>query len=134
MEEELICPYCGSDDVELEKTHDRYHCRECDWLFDEEDIEREGIRHRISLLLYGTDEEHPMECDVVVGEEEAQGLSTLLLPHVIKCFQVPGDGTIWFHIHGHITHNPDGTSEEVWTNFDDFSTSDLRAILEGLKK
>lgn len=132
MENKIICPYCEGDDIEREKTYDRYHCRECDALFDEEDIETEDIRHQVSWILDGTDEDNPLECDIVVGEHEAQGLSGLELPHIIKAFQIPRDGTIWFHIHGHIICHPNGISEEGWMNFDDFDIEDKRAILNGL--
>lgn len=118
---ELYCPYCGSKNFEA--YEDRYHCLDCDYLFDEEDIERESIRHQISPLLDGTSEEHPRICSILeIGEEEAQGLSSLELPEIDKAFEMEGEGTIWFHIYG----------EEDYRNFDDFSTPDLRKILTGL--
>lgn len=124
------CPYCGSKTTK-ETFYDRrcYVCYDCQCLFENEDIEREEIRHRVSLLLDGTDEDNPKECDIIVGEWEAQGLSSLELPHITKCFQVPGDGTMWFHCHGAVNEN----GEEAWMNFDDFDIHDLRAILEGLE-
>jgi len=128
------CPYCGSDDIEREKTHDKYHCKECDWLFDEEDVEREDIRHKVFALLNNTSEEHPMECDIIVGEHEAQGLSGLELPNIVKAFEMEGDGTMWFYVDGSVTRDViTGELVDYWMNFDDFDIYDLREILKGLQ-
>lgn len=128
------CPYCGSKTIS-ETFFDRpcWICEDCQCLFDEEDAEREDIRHKVSTILMDTDEEHPMECDIIVGEWEAQGLSSLELPNIVKCYQVPGDGTIWFHEYGAIEFDENGEKKERWMNFDDFDILDLRAILEGLQ-
>lgn len=129
------CPYCGSKTIK-EKFYDRpcWICEDCQCLFDEEDAEREDIRHKVSALLNGTSEEHPKECDIIVGEWEAQGLSSLELPNIVKAFEMEGDGTIWFHIDGHIEFGEKGEKEEAWMNFDDFDIHDLRAILKGLEE
>ena len=102
-------------------------------LFNEEDIEREEIRHKISLLLNDTDEEHPLSCDIIVGEYEAQGLSSLELPNIVKAFEMPGDGTIWFYENGAKELNENGELEDHWSNFDDYDIHDLRVILEELQ-
>ena len=75
-------------------------------ILDEEDYKWKELRQRISHHLIDTDEEHPYVFKPndmpVIGEnwDETVGLSTLELPHIDKIFQVPGDGTIWFHIEG----------------------------------
>ena len=124
-DKDIRCPYCGSANIKA--TDDgRYHCLDDDYLFDEEDIERENLRHQISPLLNETSEEEPMLLSVPeIGEEEAQGLSSLELPEIDKAFEMEGDGTIWFHFKD--------TPEGDWTNFDDLSTSDLRKILTALR-
>jgi len=59
---------------------------------------REELRRKLSAILMDTDEQHPMECNVLIGESEAQGLSSLELPVVISAFQQPSEGIIWFNI------------------------------------
>jgi hypothetical protein len=132
--EMTTCPYCGSETIK-ETFYDRpcWICEDCECLFDEEDAEREDIRHKVSLLLDETDEEHPLECDIIVGEHEAMGLSSLELPNIVKCFQIPGDGTMWFHEYGAIEFNEKGEKEDAWTNFDDYDIYDLREILKELE-
>ena len=111
MEKELYCPYCGSKKfrhiADAFEPYDRiYECEECQWVFDEEDIKWQELRHEISHRLIDTDEEHPIEFEgnnmPVAGEfnNDACGLSTLELPHIDKIFQIPGDGRIWVHFEG----------------------------------
>lgn len=69
-----------------------------------------------------TSEEEPMKCHIIIGENEAFGLSTLQMTTVVSAFQVPGDGTIWFQI--------EGCKEP--SDFDDMSMQDLRTIANEL--
>ena len=124
------CPYCG------EKTRKSkfygspcWICDDCQCLFTEKDAEMEDIRHKVSAILIDTDEQHPMECDITVGEHEAQGLSSLELPHIVKCFQMQGDGTLWFHEEGAVESD---LKTEKWKVFDDYDIYDQREILKGL--
>ena len=100
----IFCPYCGSDQVA--EFQGGYHCENCDWLFDDEEIKWQDLRHSISHHLIDTDEEHPIVFEPnempVIGENwpETFGLSTLDMYHLDKIFQLPGDGTIWFHLEG----------------------------------
>lgn len=130
METTPLCPYCGgrtesytSDPFEP----DRYHCVDCDRLFDDDDIRREGLRHRLSALLsahYAT-EENPLPFEHPIGEwdDESVGLSSLDLPWCNGVFECQ-DGTIWFNI--------DGTTEPM--DFDDICTHDLQDILHDLEE
>lgn len=90
------------------------------------DIRREQIRQILSSRLADTDEETPRrfsdEKMVVIGEEEAQGLSSLELPRVTSLFQVPGEGTIWVNI--------DGCDEPM--DIDDLDLCDLETILDAI--
>lgn len=115
------CPFCENENTELDMTEQRFHCKQCDSLFDEEDIVREDLRHHLSRILHKTDEQHPLPCGARIGEGEACGLSTLELPEVISCFQ-QNDGTIWVNIYG---------CEEP-QDIDDLPTEDIRTILNGL--
>jgi hypothetical protein len=127
------CPWCGSAQTEhVDDTApegDGFRCSGCGRHFDRDDFQREPLRRRISSLLDGTDESHPLRCSVTIGEDEACGLSSLELPEVVSAFQVPGEGTIWFHIYG---DNDPETGKERYTAFDDLSLSDIRAIQSGL--
>ena len=90
-----------------------------------EDYVRECLRHRISLMLMDTDEEHPMKVETHIGEDDACGLSTLLLLYVEKAFQIPSEGIIYFIIQG--------ISEPI--EFDDemFSLNDLLNIADAIE-
>ena len=119
------CPYCFSGHVSLrDEEHGEYYCESCECWFTETDVEVEDLRHEISHILIDTDEDNPMHCDIVVGETDAQGLSSLELPRIDKCYQM-NDGTMWFHI--------EGTPEDDWKDFDYFVVEDMRNILIGLQ-
>ena len=84
--------------------------------------ELETIRRKLSALLIHTDEKHPIECDIQIGESESMGLSTLLLPVVTAVFMQPDEGIIWFKIEG---------AHELM-EFDDMSIDDLIHIYQEL--
>ena len=70
-----------------------------------------------------TSEENPIECSITIGEEEeAMGLSSLELPEVIKIFQHPVEGIIYFLIYG----------MEDYMEFDDLSINDLETIYNNI--
>ena len=103
----MHCPYCGSENVreltpdeknELVREYGQssdYKCDECDWLFNEDDIKWQELRHEISHYLIDTDEEHPIifspNGEAVIGEEweDTVGLSTLEMLHCDRIFQIP---------------------------------------------
>lgn len=122
-----ICPFCGSSETRRAKNEDRWYCSDCECLFDDDDIQREDLRHQLAHILIDTDEDNQMDCSVRVGEEEAQGLSSLELPEVVKIYQIPGDGTIWVKIAG-LVNDDDG-----YVNIDELSVLDLKAILADLR-
>lgn len=82
----------------------------------------ECLRRRISNLLIDTSEENPLRCDVCVEPEEACGLSSLQMPWLESCFQVPCEGTIHFKIRG---------DAEI-RDFDYFTVDELMQIYYGL--
>ena len=135
----MICPYCGSEKYELSEDG-RYHCLECDMLFDDEDIKWQDLRHQISHYLIDTDEEHPVVFGPnempIIGESwpETYGLSTLDMPHLDRIFQIPGDGTIWYHFEGEYEkRDPTGLR---WRDIEDpgfLMLDDLRQIAEALE-
>ena len=132
MSEIKECPYCGS-----KKIHNAYcaefECEECERLFDEEDVEREDLRHQISCLLNGTSESEPRGIYFMIpsAKEEAYGLSTLEIPHIDKVFEVEGDGTMWYHQLG---ENDLESGEPIWHDLDELELSDLRALLKYLQE
>lgn len=80
---------------------------------------KEDIRNQISAYLMHTSESKVMFMDVIIGEDDAVGLSTLEMPHITSGFQ-DGEGIIWFRIYGY--------SEPV--EFDTLTLSDVKNILE----
>lgn len=136
--EKIYCPYCGGE--HYHHYGDRYECEECSCLFDEYDIEWEELRHEISHYLIDTDEEHPIIFDensqAIIGENwvETFGLSTNDMYHCDRIFQIPGDGTIWFHIDGEYDESdPTGLK---WHDLDEdgfLTRDDLREIIDALE-
>lgn len=82
----------------------------------------ECLRRRISNLLIDTSEQHSLRCEICVEPEDTCGLSSLLMPWLESCFQVPGDGTMYFKLQGH---------PELY-DFDYFSIDELMQIYYGL--
>ena len=122
----MECPYCkGNNTTEF---CGKFLCKECDRIFDDEDIIREDIRHRLSAILadYEATEENPMPFDYPIGEwdEETLGLSTLDLPWSKSIFEAQ-DGTIWFNL---------DYSDSEPMDFDDICTKDLQDIIEEIEK
>ena len=115
------CPYCGSENIEW--NDEKSYCLGCGNDFTEEEAEFEDIRHELSALIMETSEEEPFPCEVTIGEDEAQGLSTLQMPLVVSVFQ-DCYACIWVNI--------DGTEEP--TNFDDLTLSDVKSILKEVKR
>jgi hypothetical protein len=150
--EKMHCPYCGSENVreltpdeknELVREYGQssnFKCDDCDWLFDEDDIKWQELRHEISHHLIDTDEEHPIifapDSEVVIGEDwnDTVGLSTLEMLHCDRIFQIPGDGTIWIHIDGEYdADDPTGLRWHDIEEEDFLDQHDLEEILDALK-
>lgn len=126
MNEKPRCPYCGENDAVVEWFNDGYRCIDCNYVFDKEEAEWEDLRRQLKVFLAGTDEEHPIECRITIGHDEAMGLSELELPTVIKCFE-DYEGIIWFFIEG--TDDYVEIDEPYY-----FSPTDLKDIINGLKE
>lgn len=86
-------------------------------------MDREILRRHFSALLMNTDNEHHLKCNIIIGENEAMGLSTLQMPRVIGAFQDPKEGIISFYIEG-----------DCIVDFDDMEYNDLINILNTLKE
>ena len=135
---DLYCPYCGSR--RFHQVGERYECDECQWLFDEDDIKWQELRHEISRHLIDTDEEHPIvftpNGEAVIGEywDDTIGLSTNEMYHCDRIFQVPGDGRIWYHLVGEYDKSdPTGL---LWRDIEDenfLDLQDLQSILDALE-
>lgn len=126
------CPYCHSNKIEKpsKENDNRWHCLECDCLFDEDDCEHENYWHKISCLLDGTSIEKPKEIkDVLIlpsVEAESCGLSDLEKLHIDKVHQIEGEGTMWYHFEG----TPE--NDEYWNDMSKLSTEDLKCLYEYL--
>lgn len=83
---------------------------------------RETLRRKFSALLMHTSEDNPMKCSIKIGEKEAMGLSSLELPEVVKIFQHPIEGIIYFLIDG----------MEDYMEFDDLDIEDLEVIYNNI--
>lgn len=124
LDKHTSCPYCHSENTVILNV-DRYQCNECKCIYTNDSIVREDLRHELYALLADTSEDSPRKCDIILGEDSPRtvGLSTLEMRFVIRCF-AHDDGTLWFLLYG----------EEVYTDFDDMSTADLKIILSNLKE
>ena len=120
-----VCPFCGSASVT--KCGDGYMCTECDTIFNEDDIIREDLRHKISLILMDTSEDNQLDCDIVLeNDDEFPSMSSLDMPQIIRAYQIPCEGTIWFKVNG-LVNDDDG-----YVNLDDISIKDLELIYRNL--
>ena len=131
-EKEIYCPFCGSKKFHVNVNDGKYECDECHWLFDEEEMERQSLRHQISCLLNGTSEREPKEVYFMIpsAEEDACGLSCLEIPHIDKIFEVEGEGTMWFH---EIGENELESGKPIWRDLDELPIGDLRGLLDYLR-
>lgn len=86
-------------------------------------MDREILRRHLSAVLMNTDNDNHLKCNIVIGENDAMGLSTLQMPRVIGAFQDPKEGIICFYIEG-----------DCIVEFDDMGTDDLINILNTLKE
>jgi hypothetical protein len=120
------CPYCGAQNCGQTRRGWGYLCPECIRLFNDEDIERERLRHELWALLEGTDENNPKHCDIAIGEQEAQGLSSLELPRIGGLHQFQ-DGTMWYAFVGE-----DWANDDSWRDIDTLSIEDLKTIVNEL--
>lgn len=57
-------------------------------------MNKEELRHNLSLLM-DTNINNPINCDIIIGEKEAIGLSSLEMPRIISIFQEPFEGIIY---------------------------------------
>lgn len=117
-----ICPYCGGNNIQYSDRSEHYYCYGCGNIFNDKDAEFEDIRHQLSALIMDTTEENPLKCEVVVGEDDACGLSSLELPLVVGIFQ-DCYACIWVNIYG--------MAEPM--NFDDLTLNDVKEILDEVK-
>ena len=103
------CPFCKEHNLAVstnENGETIYHCNECESDFTEDDFKHEIYRQRISCICGGEEatEESPIDCTnqstiLVLGEDEAMGISTLQMPHVTSVFQ-DYEGIVWVNIEG----------------------------------
>lgn len=84
----------------------------------------EELRRKFSALLMNTNEAHPIECYIQIGEEEAVGLGSLELPTITEIFQEPKEGIIWLRMEG----------VKDLMEFDDFKMKDLEIIYNELNE
>ena len=108
----VSCPFCESSKVVIDETDGRYHCTECDSLFDDEDIRREELRHRLSPKLSDTSEEKPLLVDIPVGEDG----------RIIDSVFLFYDGTMWFRLKG----------EDEYKDIDELDIGDLETLVSGI--
>lgn len=54
------------------------------------------VHQSISKFLMDTSQDNPLECDIVIESPEDCGLSSLLLPRIVKAWQDPTEGWIYF--------------------------------------
>lgn len=118
-----LCPFCYNNT--LIQKEEGYYCSKCERNVYDEDFKREYLRHRLSAILMDTSEEHCLECNIIIMEnnDENCGLSSNDLPLVTGAFQ-DTEGIIWFNIYGML--------EPV--EFDELDIEDIETIYKTLSK
>ena len=81
-------------------------------------MEFEDCRHKVSALVSSVhiNEEHPLECDIVIGE--THGLNKASNKHIVGVFH-DYEAIVWFKNRG---------NEELY-NFDDLTLSEAQKVL-----
>lgn len=105
----VSCPFCESSEVSVDETDGRRCCDECGRLFDDDDIRREELRHRLSPRLADTSEDEPMVAMVPVGEDG----------RVVESIFQFEDGTIWYRLLG----------DSEYQDIDTLSIGELEKVL-----
>ena len=82
----------------------------------------ETIRQSISKLLIDTSEENPKECHITLESSEDCGLSSLLLPTIIKAWHNPIEGWITFEFIGNYRKG-----------FEELNIYEMLQVLSGLE-
>ena len=120
----IVCPFCGGTALVLKR---KYQCDECGE-FNEDELRHEELRKKISSACSGAyaSEENPIDCTkgsmmLVIGDDEAMGLSELDKPQVTGIFHDP-EAIVWVTI--------DGYSEPM--EVDSLSITDLEDIVNWL--
>lgn len=87
-----VCPFCGwGKTVVIEENH--YYCTECETFFDEDGVEFEDLRHKVSAYCsdaYAT-EEKPLKCDIIIKDDEVLNL------HLVGIFH-DCEAIVWLNI------------------------------------
>lgn len=84
---------------------------------------RSMIRQYISRNLIDKTEDNPLDCDIVVENQETFGLSSLEMPRIVKMWQ-DEQGIIWCQ--------EQGIDEPAELDF--YSPYELMSIIEGFKE
>lgn len=117
MKEIKICPFCGAENTIIpnEEGDGRMCCKECETIFDEEDVEFEDYRHKISAICssFMTTEERSLKCKIILDTSENKTVTDLFQ----GC-----DGIIWIKMF----------QEKEPKEIDTFSLEDVKSIYEKL--
>ena len=129
------CPFCGADGknvLHYKSKKGFYVCNECGSIFNEEDIEHELLRQKVSAICsreYAT-EDNPIVCDDdnhmelhIDLYEVSQGLSEMEKPMVKNIFQ-DEEGIVWLTI--------DFEDEPI--ELDSILTDSIREVLQWLEE
>lgn len=119
------CPFCGSENIILDGDHYVCQNKDCERYIYEDTPKLEDLRHKISAMISSVcgDEENPFVFaePIVIGEEEAQGLSDAEKPKVVSMFH-DYEGIVWFNLEHY--------DEPI--EFDDLTLADIKAIWDGI--
>lgn len=83
---------------------------------------RADLRRALSAILMNTDEEHPMDMYIALEFPDTYGMSSLEMPHIVKAWQHPTEGWIYFLEEG----------GDYPLDFDSYDTKNLIHIFEEL--
>ena len=122
----LRCPYCKSE--ELEMKNGMYICKDCESVFDDEDLKRLALKHNITRLLDGTSAVQPLIIcvNLVNSNPELFGLEFGDIPQITAAYTTKTTADkgpqVWFYIAGMDEPFP----------FEDIDTDDLVKVLAEL--
>ena len=121
-----VCPFCGAEDtiVPSEDGDGCLYCKDCEMLFDEEDVEFEDYRHKISAICcdFMVTEDLSLKCEIILDTPDRKDLSPD--KKMITDIYQGCDGIIWI--------------KEYWEDepkeLDKYSLEDVKFIYEALEE
>lgn len=117
------CPHCGHVMEYTPESTAPYYCPECNAVFTKKDLQYECIRQKMQMILVGTTEQKPRQCNAPVSDEEDE-----LLGYSPE--EYPLISSAYLDIDDNVLFNVVGMDEPV--SFDDLDYEEVKSIYNSM--